>query len=101
MALAISSLPVPDSPTNQHVGIRIGHAFDDFIDGLHRFAAADDVEVRSLLRQLAAQLQVLLRQPPAFERLFEQELQFVKINRLFDEVVAPALVASTALVTEP
>ena len=88
---ATSSLPVPDSPRDQHRRRRRRRLLDDAIDGADARAVADDPAEAALLAQLPAQVPHLAQRVLPLDRLLEQDLQPLRIDRLAQIVVGAFL----------
>jgi hypothetical protein len=68
---------------------------------VHLLALADDVAEAELPFDLLLEQQVLARQVAPLDRALEHRQQRVGLDRLLDEAVRPAFIASTAFGTLP
>ena len=87
MVCATSSLPVPDSPADQHGRAGRRRLLDDAVDGANARTVADDPAEASLLAQLAAKLPHFAQRLLALDRFLQQDLQPLRIDRLAQVVV--------------
>ena len=81
MACAIISLPVPDSPADEHGRVRPRHLRHLLVDRLDRRAVADDVAEGVAVGELVAQVRVLLDQAPALGFRHARDLHGLRDHR--------------------
>ena len=79
---ATSSLPVPDSPGDQHRRARRRRLLDHLIDLPHLRAVADHRTERAVLAQLTPQRLHLAQRLQPLDDLVEQDLQPLDVDRL-------------------
>ena len=88
---AMSSLPVPDSPEMSTDARRRRGLLDDAVDRADPGAVADDPAEASLLAQLPPQVPHLAQRFLTLDRLLQQDLQPLRIDRLAQVVVRAVL----------
>ena len=76
---------------DQNVRVRLRDGFDRLIDRLHLFRSTDDVEILRTRGQLASHTHCFSQQLAPLQRLLDQRLQFLEVERLLHKIEGAGL----------